>query len=47
VGDWAVVLRSPTGSLAARVTAFDPVAPYTAQLFREAALVAADADLGL
>jgi hypothetical protein len=37
VGDWAVVLRSPSASLAARITPFDPVAPYTAQLFREAA----------
>ena len=37
VGDWAVVLVSPTGRLAARVTPFDPVAPYTAELFRLAA----------
>jgi hypothetical protein len=37
VGDWAVVLASPTGRLAARVTPFDPVAPYTAELFRLAA----------
>jgi len=36
-GDWAVVLRSPTGDLAARISPFDPVAPYTARLFREAA----------
>ena len=34
VGDWAVALRSPSGSLAARISPFDPVAPYTAQLFR-------------
>lgn len=37
VGDWAVVLRSPSGTLAARIAPFDPVAPYTAELFREAA----------
>lgn len=37
VGDWAVVLASPSGSLAARISPFDPVAPYTAELFRRAA----------
>ncbi len=37
VGDWAVVLASPSGSLAARIAPFDPVAPYTAELFRRAA----------
>jgi hypothetical protein len=37
VGDWAVVLASPTGQLAARLSPFDPVAPYTAELFRVAA----------
>ncbi len=37
VGDWAVVLASPSGRLAARVSPFDPVAPYTAELFRRAA----------
>ena len=37
VGDWAVVLASPAGSLAARISPFDPVAPYTAELFRRAA----------
>jgi hypothetical protein len=36
VGDWAVVLASPSGSLAARIAPFDPVAPYTAELFRRA-----------
>jgi hypothetical protein len=36
VGDWAVVLASPSGLLAARVSPFDPVAPYTAELFRRA-----------
>ncbi len=37
LGDWAVVLGSPSRTLAARIAPFDPVAPYTAQLFREAA----------
>src|SRR4051794_4201452 len=37
VGDWAVVLRSPSTDLAARISPFDPVAPYTVRLFREAA----------
>jgi hypothetical protein len=37
VGDWAVVLRSPSRDLAARISPFDPVAPYTVRLFREAA----------
>jgi hypothetical protein len=37
VGDWAVVLASPSGSLVARICPFDPVAPYTAELFRRAA----------
>jgi hypothetical protein len=36
-GDWAVVLASPSGRLAARISPFDPVAPYTAELFRRAA----------
>lgn len=36
-GDWAVVLRSPTGEHAARISPFDPVATYTVRLFREAA----------
>lgn len=36
VGDWAVVLASPSGRLAARISPFDPVAPYTAELFRRA-----------
>jgi hypothetical protein len=36
-GDWAVVLRSPSGELAARISPFDPVAPYTMRLFGEAA----------
>jgi hypothetical protein len=37
VGDWAVVLASPSGDLAARVSPFDPTAPYTRDLFRRAA----------
>ena len=37
VGDWAVVLASPSGLTAARISPFDPVAPYTAELFRRAA----------
>jgi hypothetical protein len=37
VGDWAVVLRSPSGDLAARISPFDPVSTYTVRLFREAA----------
>lgn len=37
VDDWAVVLASPSGRLAARISPFDPVAPYTAELFRRAA----------
>jgi hypothetical protein len=36
-GDWAVVLASPSGRLAARISPFDPVAPYTVELFRRAA----------
>jgi hypothetical protein len=37
IGDWAVVLRSPSAALAARISPFDPVATYTAELFRQAA----------
>lgn len=37
VGDWAVVLASPSGELAARISPFDPTAPYTCALFRRAA----------
>ena len=37
VGDWAVVFASPSGTLAARISPFDPVAPYTCELFRLAA----------
>ena len=37
IGDWAVVLASPSGDLAARISPFDPTAPYTRDLFRRAA----------
>jgi hypothetical protein len=37
VGDWAVVLASPSGRLASRVSPFDPAAAYTCELFRLAA----------
>jgi hypothetical protein len=37
VGDWAVVLASPSGQLAARISPFDPTAAYTSALFRRAA----------
>ncbi len=37
VGDWAVVLASPSDDLAARISPFDPTAPYTRELFRRAA----------
>lgn len=37
VGDWAIVLRSPDGTAAARVSPFDPTGPYSAALYREAA----------
>jgi hypothetical protein len=37
VGDWAVVLASPCGRFAARISPFDPVAPYTRELFELAA----------
>lgn len=36
-GDWAVALRSPSGRHAARISPFDPAAPYTAELYRRAA----------
>lgn len=36
-GDWAIALRSPDGTRAARISPFDPTGPYTAQLYREAA----------
>ncbi|MET0424674.1 MAG: hypothetical protein ABW046_12410, partial [Actinoplanes sp.] len=36
-GDWAVALRSPDGTRAARISPFDPTGPYTAALYAEAA----------
>ena len=34
-GDWAFVFRSPSGTRAARLSPFDPCAPYTARFYRE------------
>ncbi len=36
-GDWAIALRSPDGTVAARISPFDPTGPYSATLYREAA----------
>jgi hypothetical protein len=36
-GDWAIALRSPDGTAAARISPFDPTGPYSASLYREAA----------
>jgi hypothetical protein len=36
-GDWAIALRSPDGTAAARISPFDPTGPYAATLYREAA----------
>lgn len=36
-GDWAFALGSPDGELVARISPFDPMGPYTARLYREAA----------
>jgi hypothetical protein len=36
-GDWAIALRSPDGTMAARISPFDPTGPYTAALYRRAA----------
>ncbi|MBU2663985.1 hypothetical protein KOI35_10840 [Actinoplanes bogorensis] len=36
-GDWAIALRSPDGTAAARISPFDPTGPYTAELYRAAA----------
>src|SRR5699024_743047 len=36
-GDWAFALASPGGTAAARISPFDPVGPYTARLYAEAA----------
>ncbi|WP_426005106.1 hypothetical protein ACPFL9_00435 [Paenarthrobacter sp. NyZ202] len=35
-GDWAIALRSPDGKLAARISPFDPVGPFTVAFYREA-----------
>src|SRR3954453_3352499 len=37
VGDWAFVRRSPDGTVAARISPFDPTGPYTAGLYTQAA----------
>ena len=37
VGDWAIALRSPEGTVAARISPFDPTGPYTAALYTQAA----------
>ncbi|MCL2515497.1 MAG: hypothetical protein FWD85_06365 [Microbacteriaceae bacterium] len=36
-GDWAIALRSPDGTAAARISPFDPTGPYSAELYRAAA----------
>lgn len=36
-GDWAFALASPEADVVARISPFDPVGPYTARLYREAA----------
>lgn len=36
-GDWAIALRSPDGTMAVRISPFDPTGPYTAALYRDAA----------
>lgn len=36
-GDWAVALASPGNDIVARISPFDPIGPYTAQLYAEAA----------
>jgi hypothetical protein len=35
-GDWAIALRAPDGTAAARISPFDPTGPYNAALYREA-----------
>ncbi|WP_460798202.1 hypothetical protein [Microbacterium sp. GXF0217] len=35
-GDWAIALLSPDGRAVARISPFDPTAPYTAELYRRA-----------
>lgn len=36
-GDWAIALRSPDGDIVARISPFDPTAPYAVALYRDAA----------
>jgi hypothetical protein len=36
-GDWAIALRSPDGTAAARISPFDPTGPYSAALYQVAA----------
>ncbi|GAA4953714.1 hypothetical protein [Actinoplanes utahensis] len=36
-GDWAIALRSPDGTRAARISPFDPTGPYSAALYAQAA----------
>jgi hypothetical protein len=36
-GDWAIALRSPDGTAAARISPFDPTGPYCVALYRQAA----------
>ncbi len=36
-GDWAFALAAPEGDVVARISPFDPVGPYTARLYHEAA----------
>lgn len=36
-GDWARAFEAPGGAIVARISPFDPVGPYTAQLYRAAA----------
>jgi hypothetical protein len=36
-GDWAIALRSPDGTAAARVSPFDPTGPYSVALYLQAA----------
>ena len=36
-GDWAIALRAPDGSAAARISPFDPTGPYAAALYRQGA----------
>lgn len=38
-GDWAYALLSPNGDLVARISPFDPVGPFTARLYEQAARI--------